>query len=174
MKIAVTFGSNKFIGTDGVISYVKDGKLIEFFRIRELFRERSDGSYLVVDCDIKDADGERVIKLAKSKPVASSGDIQVEFDKKHTTVTQQDGSLILKVEQLTLEESKILNVYWIKDYVESNGIEAVINITGIFQIEGNIIYATDERLILNEAIIAGNTCAGTNGLVINGNSISIG
>lgn len=78
MKYVIMLGSNMFVGTNGIFTVEIDGKVKEFFRIREIFRERSEGSYLTVDCDIKDLDNEREIKLYKSRHVA--GDDKIELN----------------------------------------------------------------------------------------------
>ena len=56
-------GSDLFYGTNGVLTVQIDNKVVEFFRIREIYRVRSEGSFLAVDCDIKDKDNIREIKL---------------------------------------------------------------------------------------------------------------
>ena len=85
MKYAIMLGSNMFIGTNGVFTVEINGKLKEFFKVREIFRERSEGSYLTVDCDIKDSENKREVKLFKSRPVVVDKKIQIESDKKIET-----------------------------------------------------------------------------------------
>ncbi len=100
MAYAVLFGSNLYVGTTGVLTVTdKDpstgqDKTTEFFRIREIDRKRSLGSYLVVDCDIKDPNGNREVKLFKSKPVAGSADVEVLNPGRAVEVRRADGSLV--------------------------------------------------------------------------------
>ena len=76
MTFGIDLGSNLFIGTSGIMSVETDTGLKEFFRIREIARARVFGSYIVVDCDIKDGTGQREVKLFKSRSVVEffSGD----------------------------------------------------------------------------------------------------
>ncbi len=60
---------NMFFGSNGVLNVEINSKVVEFFKIREIYKVRSEGSFLAVDCDIKDRDNIREIKLFKSKPV---------------------------------------------------------------------------------------------------------
>ena len=61
MKYGIMIGSNIFIGTSGILNLETIDGNKEFFKIRELQRIRSKGSYIVVDCDIKEPNGNRIV-----------------------------------------------------------------------------------------------------------------
>ncbi|MEW6252429.1 MAG: hypothetical protein AB1716_17460, partial [Planctomycetota bacterium] len=101
---AVILGRDLNVGTNGILNVETDKGNVEFFRVREIHRQRSGGSYPVVDCDVHDASGTREIKLAKSRPVARSVEIDVTTDKGLTVALRQDGSVVIKVEVLSKEQ----------------------------------------------------------------------
>src|SRR5680860_1666095 len=118
MNYLVMIGSDRCYGTNGVLTVQVGDKFIEFFRIREIFRVRSEGSYLAVDCDIKDKDNVREVKLFKSKPVSQNDNVIVSCNKKETKVTRQDGNIIVKIEQLDLDSNKLLEFEPLKKTLE--------------------------------------------------------
>jgi len=48
MNYGIILGSNLLIDTQGILKVFENGKQREFFRVRELHRIRSEGSYLVL------------------------------------------------------------------------------------------------------------------------------
>lgn len=166
MIYGIIFGSNMFIGTNGVLSYEKEGKIVEFFRIREIFRERDEGSYLAVDCDIKDADGNREIKLFKSKPVVEREGINVTVDKNETNVSRADGSVVINIRQSSVEESKLPNNGPVVEFLKANKLDAIITITGDFFINGNHIVADNDKMLIGTTTVSGNLGIGTKGLLL--------
>jgi len=175
MNCAVVFGSDVFIGTTGVMSYEQDGKIREFFRIRELFRERSEGSYLAVDCDIKDEQGNREIKLAKSRPVAGGGDIEVVANPSFTEVKRPDGSIIIKIAQLDPNTYKIPVVDdEVNIMLEKAQINAIIRITGKFTVGNHVVVADEEKTKIGGFTFSRNLSIGGKGIILSGNGLSFG
>ena len=132
MKYAIMLGSNVFIGTNGVFTVEINGKLKEFFKVREIFRERSEGSYLTIDCDIKDSDNKREVKLFKSHPVVADENIQIEIDKKILIAKRLDGSLIIKFEQIENDNPTLPKSGPIPERLKTNPVDAILRITGNF------------------------------------------
>lgn len=167
MGYVVLLGSDKFIGTSGIISVEKNGKLTEFIRVREIFRVRSEGSYLAVDVDIKDKDGQREIKLFKNNPVAGGEGLDVEVDKKHTLVTREDGSTVIKIEQL--EVASVIpstSPSFLLEAMKEFEVEAAIRITGEFY-AGPYLLQVDERQVkIGNITLMGNTKIGSRGILL--------
>jgi len=173
MNYAVVFGSDVFIGTTGVISFAQDGKTKEFFTIREIFRERSEGSYLAVDCDIKDEQGNREIKLAKSRPVANGRDNEVVTNKTFTEAKRTDGSIIIKIEQL---DPNTYMIPWIDDKASSmlKTVSAIIRITGKFTIGNHLVVADEEKTKIGGLTFSQNLSIGGKGIILSENGLSFG
>lgn len=166
MKYAIMIGSNMFIGTNGVLTVELNGVSKEFFRIREIYRARSEGSYLAVDCDIKDNDNSREIKLFKNNPVVIDANITVEVDKTKTTAKRSNGSTIIEVEQLDSNHESLPKSGPIKDFLINNPLDAVLRITGDFYAGGNKLYADSSKLMIGTNTISGNLMIGTGGLLL--------
>lgn len=174
MKYAVVFGSNMFIGTTGVLSYEEEGKLKDFFNVKEIYRERSSGSYLAVDVDIKDADGSRIVKLFKSKPVVESSAIKVMYDKKRTYVTKEDETIVIEIEQLDTNDLSLPQSGPVAEMLNSNQLDAVIRVTGNFIVGDYKVVATTENTKIGGNTFDGNLAVGTSGLVLKQTGISFG
>lgn len=149
MSYAVLLGSNCFVGTSGILSVTANDKATEFFRIREIDRARSSGSYLAIDCDIRDAEGKREIKLFKNRPVAESPDVKVLNPGGSVEVYRADGTLVIKAEVLDRDAIN-LDGLWapIRDRVvaELEKIEEVLSLTGEFQAGPYRVSATPSEL----------------------------
>jgi len=168
MTYAVLFGSDLYVGTTGVLSVTETDpsagkeRTREFFRIRELDRKRSLGSYLVIDCDILDPNGSREIKLFKSRPVAGSTDVQVLNPGRAVEVRRLDGSLVIKVEEL---DRDTLKVPISGPFVEAlEQVEAIIQITGDFQAGPYRVRATTTQLQVGGITFSHNMRIGSSGL----------
>ncbi len=98
---AVILGSDKLIGTHGTLSVEKDGKTIEFLRVREVSKPNREGSFLAVDVDIKDKDGRREIKLAKNNPVVMGIGLKVSSSKKQILITGKMEVLFSRLNKLS-------------------------------------------------------------------------
>lgn len=173
MLYGIILGSNLFIGTNGVLSYKEGNKIIPFFRIREIFRERSPGSYLAVDCDIIDNSGNREVKLAKSKPVVGSEHISVTCERGETTVIRNDGSLVIKIEQIDNEAANLPSQGPVAEFLEHNELDAIIRITGDFNAGSIPISVDTDRVLVGSITIGGNLSIGSGGITISKNGISL-
>jgi len=166
MKYAIMLGSNMFIGTNGVFTVEINGKLKEFFKVREIFRKRSEGSYLVVDCDIKDSDNKREVKLFKSNPVVADENIHIESDKGNLIATRTDGSLIIKVEQIENDNPTLPKSGPIPGLLKTNQVDAILRITGDFYAGDFKVSMDDENMQIGGISLSGNLNVGTGGMRI--------
>ena len=172
MAYAVLFGSNLYVGTTGVLTVTDEDpstgqdKSKEFFRIREIDRKRSLGSYLVVDCDIKDPDGNREVKLFKSKPVAGSAEVEVLNLDKAVEVRRADGNLVIKVEELDRDDLNVPDSGPVARALEPalEKVEAILRITGDFQAGPHRVKASTTQLQIGGLISSGNLMIGGGGL----------
>lgn len=163
-KYAIVFGSDMYIGTNGILTVEVDGKQVEFFRIREIFRERSSGSYLTVDCDIKDKDNVREIKLAKSKPVVQSDTVIVHYDPKVTDVKRDDGSTVIRIEQIEKNNPTLPQRGPVSDALNKASFDAIIRITGDFYAGPFRLYVDNRALKVGGITSIGNLMIGTGGI----------
>ena len=183
MNYGFMLGSDRFIGCTGNLTVTEKDKTTgedkkrEFFRIRETWRHRTPGSYLTVDCDIRDGQDNREVKLVKS--IARDGDpeILVTSTKKVVAVHRSDGSLVIKVEQLRPDEAEI-PARQLKamhpvgaEMVETamGGIEAWLRITGDFLAGPHHLYVTAERWMVINSVSGGNVVLGGGGLQLTAN-----
>jgi hypothetical protein len=129
---AVLLGADKLIGTNGVLSLEQDGKMLEFFRVRDVFSPGRTGSALAVDADIKDTDGTSAIKLTNNNPVVMGAGLRIQSSDTQLLVTRADGTVVFKAEQVEPDPSFRPAGGPLKDFFEQNPVEAVIRITGKF------------------------------------------
>ena len=188
MNYIVFFGSDIICGTNGVLNVQIDNKIVNFFRIREIYRISSEGSHLAVDCDIKDGNNIREVKLFKSKPVVQNENIQVFLNQKTTIVTRDNGIEIIKIEQIELDNSSILDfepfkkvlsghpsssVALIKQTMNEIKINAVIKITGDFYAGEYHLEIGDDYSLINGLKIGGNIKFKNCGITLTKNGFSI-
>jgi hypothetical protein len=168
MRYAVALGSDMFVGANGILSVESGGEEVDFFRIREIYRVRSEGSYLTVDTDIKDKDGQREIKLFKNRPVAEGEDITVEYSREQTLVTRADGSTIIKVEQIDPNDPMLPSNGPVRDFLDKNPIDAIIRITGEFYAGDCLLTIGEKKTFIKSGMmeieINGNLSVGTSGI----------
>ena len=165
-KYAIVFGSDTYIGTNGILTVEVNGKMLEFFKVREIFRVRSTGSYLSIDCDIKDNENRREVKLAKSIPVVASDEISVHYDHKLTHVTRRDGSTVIKIEQIESEDPSLPRSGPVYKALQSESFDAIIRITGDFYAGQYHLKVTTETLQVGGLTLSGNLKVGTGGLIL--------
>lgn len=163
---AVIHGSDMFIGTSGILSYEIDGRLKEFFKIREIDRNRSEGSYISVDVDIKDIDGNREVKLFKSKPVVASEDVKISYTKEQTTVRRPDGSIIIDIELLRNNDPSLPSAGPVRQALDSYKLDAIIRITGNYMAGKHKVQSTTEKTTIGYITMGGNLAIGTGGIVL--------
>ncbi len=184
MNYLVMLGSDMFYGTSGVLTVQTGEKFLEFFKIREIYKVRSEGSYLSIDCDIKDNDNIREVKLFKSKPVVINEKVEASYDLKKTIVKRKDDSIIIKIEQLDLKNEslsefgpvkKTLSGYpsqmknIILEQLASIYIDAVIKITGDFYAGQHHLIIKDDCTMIDNNKLSGNLSIGTGGLRLTNN-----
>lgn len=182
MNYGIILGSNLLIDTQGILNVFENGKQQEFFRVRELNRIRSEGSYLVLDCDIKDSDGTREVKLFKSKPVASNPKIVVTKLDKGIKVCRDDGTTIIQVEEISINSlsetlatsiahlrNKAKKAEPLKEMIEQiDAIEAFLEITGNFSVGSLNIRASKNELVIGQsAKLIGNIQKAGRGISLN-------
>ncbi len=136
---AVLLGAHTIIGTNGVLSLEQDGKVLEFFRVREVCSPGRTGSVLAVDINIKDTDGTSEIKLANNNPVVLGKGIRVTCSETQVLVIREDGTLIFKAEQVAPDQSFRPGDGPLKDFFEQNPVGAVIRITGEFYAGSHLV-----------------------------------
>lgn len=164
MKYAIMLGSNMFIGTNGVLKVQKGDKVIEFFKIREVFKARSEGSYLAVDCDIKDVDNVREVKLFKNKPVVKNDELIINSSDSIIEVIRQDGTVIIKIEQINDTDPLIPQDGPIKGHLDKENIDTILRITGNYY-AGDYLVTSDETVFkVGPITLSGNLAIGTGGL----------
>lgn len=186
MNYGIVLGSNLLLDTQGVLNVLENGRQREFFRVRELQRVRSEGSYLVVDCDIKDGSGTREVKLFKSKPVAHNPTIVVETLSKGIRICRDDGTTIIQVEEITasgLPETLAQGIaHWRqvaqrdeacqKLIAQIDAVEAFLEITGSFRAGSVDIQAYRDRLSIGGARLVGNIQKAGRGISLQGGGVS--
>lgn len=177
MQYGVLLGSNLLVGTSGVITVVEDdGSQKEFFRIRELHRVRSEGAYIVVDCDIKDAEGNREIKLAKSRPVVVDPEVSVDYTKEATTVLRTDGSVVIRIELLSPDDESIppLGPPMMRPLIAQKlrEMDGLVRITGSFYAGSRHLELDNEQMRIGGALFVGNVSMNSGGIRIGARGVS--
>jgi hypothetical protein len=170
MEYGFLFGSNLLVNTQTTFSVEIDGKIREFFRVREIYKARDENSsYLTIDVDIKDNEGTREVKLFKSNVVATQSDIEYSITKNQTIVSRADGTLIIKIEQLEIDDVTPQLGQNMIDFLNEHKVEALIRVTGNFYAGTILVDANEERVILTGQFgvtISGNISSGTNGITM--------
>lgn len=184
MAYAILLSSNVFIGTDGVLSVqVPPAPPKEFFKIQGVENHRQLSSRLVVDCDIRDETGAREVGLRKSRIVSKellAEGYKFNSDRTHVEVLRPDGSVVIRIEQLSTEsvlallEKRFNERPTLFDSPEQlrgvlqrvSEIEAGIRITGSFVVAGISLRITESELGVNTNTIA-------NGLKMGGGGIHL-
>lgn len=171
-KIAVLLGSNLFIGTNGILTVEIDKRKVNFFKIRKIFRIRAFGFYLTVDCDIKDKDNKREIKLAKSRPVANPDKKLVFCTRKVTEVKRADGSTVVKIEEIKSDNPSLPQEGPVYERLKQEKIDPIIRITGDFYAGPYKLSIDNKSLQVNGATIEGNLSESTGGLKLTSQGLS--
>ncbi len=176
-----------FYESNGVLSNITEKGKVNFFKIREIHKERSMGSYLAIDCDIKDLSSKRIIKLAKNNPVVACEGLDITCNKNVTEVKGQEEELIIKVEQLDLTSDELIEFPPLKKMIENHPfgnelqknlldkkISAAIKITGHFYVDSAEIQIDDEQIIINKSSkLIDIFMSGANGIVLNSGGFSM-
>jgi hypothetical protein len=165
-KYAIIFGSNMFVGTNGILTVEINGELKEFFRIREIFSEPSKGSHLTVDCDIKDTDNTRQIKLHKSRPVVKDDKIIVEYNQKLTHIKREDNSTVIKIEQIENNDLTLPQEGPVFEFLRKEKLDVIIRITGNFYAGPFKLMVDNQYLRVGGITLGGNLSVRTGGLML--------
>lgn len=165
MAYAVIHGSDVFIGTSGILSYELDGKMKPFFKVREINRNRSEGSYLSIDVDIKGVDGNREVKLFKSKAVVANDDIIIKYSKSRTTILRPDESIIIDVELLEPNDPSLPA----RQQVAYDKLDGIIRITGNYMVGEHKVHSTVDGTKIGYLSMGGNVSFGSGGLILTNN-----
>jgi hypothetical protein len=136
---AVLLGNDKIIGTNGVLAVEQDGKMLEFFRVRDVCSPARPGSGLAVDAHVKDTDGTSEIRLANNNPVVMGAGLRVQSSDTQLLVTRPDGTVVFRAEQVEPDPSFRPAAGPLQDFFEQNPVEAVIRITGAFYAGSHLI-----------------------------------
>ena len=113
----------------------------------------SDGR-LACDFDVRDAEGNRLAKVAKNNVVHAAEGYEVINLARESYIKDQKGELVAKVEEIELD---------------------TIRITGRFCIGGHSVLIDENKLVSGGITMTGNTISGFNkAIAINPNSFSIG
>ena len=171
-KIAVLLGSNLFVGTNGVLTVEIDKKKVNFFKIRKIFRILSFGYYLTVDCDIKDKDNNREIKLAKSRPVANPDKKMVFCTRKVTEVKRADGSTVVKIEEIRSDNPSLPQDGPVSERLKREKIDPLIRITGDFYAGPYKLFIDNKSVQVNGVTMEGNLSESTGGLRLTSKGLS--
>jgi hypothetical protein len=175
----VILGSNQFLNSQGYLQVQDEagGPFREFLRVRDIDRKRSSGYYLVLDVDIKTPDGEREVKLAKTRPVAGAWDQIdiVDIDKGVEVRRRDNQSLIIKVEEVDFDPvpkwmCRDEDKQMIRDSLaESGGVpDKAMQITGEFYAGPYLVVLTPTHATLN-----GNGLGASGNLTIGGDGIRL-
>jgi hypothetical protein len=156
MKYAFLLGTSAYIVPNGVISYADSENLKEIIKINSLWHDSEPASFLSIDLDIRDLNGNGVI-LSNNKALGNG--VQVIEERKSVKVLALDGSTIIKVQQLD-EESAMSLEHNIVAELEVNSPIAVIRIFGDFMANNLHISAENEKLFINDDGYATSALAG--------------
>ena len=146
MKYAFIFGTSAFIVPHGVINYADEDNTSEILRINSIWHDTDPSSFFSIDLDIRDSKGNGVIISANK---ALGDGVKVIEERKSVKVLGQDGSIIIKVQQLDDETAMSLE-HNITAEFEVNMPLAVIRIFGDFTTHGLHIMAENEKLFIND------------------------
>lgn len=160
MTYAILVGSDAFVGTSGILTYSDGTNSKEFFKVREINRARSEGSYIVIDCDIKDGNDEREVKLFKSRPVVESEAIKVDYRPGCTEVHRDNGELVIKIEEVNPQDPSLPPN--LSNYLGQ--VEGILRITGDFHVGPHRVVATTTHTQIGGITLSGNLSVGTGGM----------
>jgi hypothetical protein len=157
MKYAFIIGTNAYIVPQGVISYADGANTKEILRVRSIYHDTEEGSFLSIDADIKDNDGHDV--KVSSNNAANAGLFTIKTERDSVKLFKNDGSLIINVHQLDDEAAMGLE-HNITAELEVNTPVVVIRINGDFMAEGLHILGENEKLFINDDGYATSALAG--------------
>jgi hypothetical protein len=139
--ISITFGSNRFIGTNGIITFRDDGKDKDLFK----YELRSSDSKPLIDVEIRDNNGELLGKVWKSTSF-------VHCHKDYEGKEEREGSDIKRMALIRKKDNTTVFELIVHKPTD-------IEVNGIFHIEGYQypIIATKDGLKIGGILFAHNT-----------------
>ena len=162
MTFGIVIGSDLFVGTSGILTVETHTGPKEFFRVREIDRARARGSYIVVDCDVKDGKDQREVKLFKSRPVVEGADVLVQYEPGYTQATRKDGSLVIRVEELPPTDPSLPQYPPVSAALA--GVDGILRITGDFYAGSHHLIVTTTQAQIGGLTFVGNVSIGTGGI----------
>ena len=122
----------------------------EVFRLRE----RDGDGRLVCDFDIRNQDGNHLVKVAKNNVVHAAEGYKIKNLAKESYVESPTGEIVARVEEVAMD---------------------TIKITGTFCIEGYTVVINDDSLVSMGITMRGNVISGFNkAIALDPNSFTIG
>ncbi|KEO71823.1 hypothetical protein [Anditalea andensis] len=182
MNYLVFIGPHVFYGTNGILEVQLGGYFTPMLRLYHTVGDHNKWTGLTVDAYIKDKNGHITVKLLGSQPVYRDARIRVSADCKKTKVSNKDGSLIFKIEQLDVDLPHILEspriqkmlqafpphmFHFITASLKTIFIDAVLQLTGEFTLGVHQV-----RIGEDFSVIGGEATHG--GLIMGIGSIKLG
>ncbi len=100
--------------------------------------------------------------------------MKVKYDKKRTTVTREDETTVIDVEQLEPTDPSLPQSGPVRQMLDANQLDAVIRITGNFAVGTHKVKATTQNTQIGGITLGGNVAVGTGGLVLRQMGFSFG
>jgi hypothetical protein len=123
----------------------------EVFRVRE-----DDAGRLLIDCDLKDQQGQRIARIAKNTPVFVAEGYRAKIipGEPSEVIRVADQQVVSRIERLGPHK---------------------ISVTGTFNVDGLFVSATPHGIYISNAVIRSNTISGFGtGIWLQKNSLTIG
>jgi len=156
MKYAFIMGTCAYIVPHGVISFADHENSNEILRIKTIYHDTEPNSFLSIDLDIKDKNGNGVV-LSDNKALGTGVSVIEERD--CVKVLDTDGSIIIKVQQMDDESALRLQLNIVAE-LEVNAPIVAIRIFGDFMTHDLHIMAENEKLFINDEGYATSALAG--------------
>lgn len=147
MKYAFIIGSNAFIVPHGAVVYNNNGDERNFLSIRSVYRDKQEGSVLVIDADIADTHGKK-LTIDGNQIVRNEG-FNVTFNRDMIQALQSDGHILFDVHQLDEDAAMGLEPFIVQELDRQDEV-AVIRIRGDFMLGDTEIKAENEKLFVND------------------------
>lgn len=168
MKYAFIIGTSAFIVPNGVISYADADRTKEIIRIRSIYHDTQPGSYLSVDANVEDAEGNTIQIVDNVVEINSVFTVKTERD--HVKISRPDGSVVLHIHQMD-DQSAMRLEHYITAELTVHAPVAVIRVSGEFETEGLHVLAENEKLFINDNGYATAAQAGKGGLLFTENGV---
>jgi hypothetical protein len=163
MKYAFLLGSNAFIVPHGTINQQINDKIIPFLTIRSIYRDKQEGSALVINAAFKDMDGRDIV--IKDNVAENAYDLTIKAERDMVHLLRPDGGILFDVHQMD-DESVMRLEHYIVAELEVNEPVVVIRVRGEFMLNDNLeIKSENEKLFLNDDVYGTSARAGQGDLI---------